>query len=81
VQESKERVKTAIKNSGFAFPLRRIVINLSPADLRKEGPSFDLPISVGILAATEQVKLELVEETLFLGEVLLDSRSIQGTNC
>ncbi|MBW4525392.1 MAG: hypothetical protein KME18_09395 [Phormidium tanganyikae FI6-MK23] len=81
MQESKERVKTAIKNSGFAFPLRRIVINLSPADLRKEGPSFDLPISVGILAATEQVKLELVEETLFLGEVLLDSRSIQGTNC
>ncbi len=72
VQESKERVKTAIKNSGFAFPLRRIVINLAPADLRKEGPSFDLPISVGILAAAEQVQTEGLDNYLFLGEVSLD---------
>jgi magnesium chelatase family protein len=57
VQESKERVKAALKNSGYAFPMRRIVINLTPADLRKEGPSFDLPIAVGILAASEQVIL------------------------
>lgn len=55
VQESKERVKATLKNSGYAFPMRKIVINLTPADLRKEGPSFDLPISVGIMAASEQV--------------------------
>jgi magnesium chelatase family protein len=72
VQESKERVKTAIKNSGCVFPMRRIVINLTPADLRKEGPSFDLPISVGILAASEQVHADLLENYLFLGELSLD---------
>ena len=72
VQESRERVKAALKNSSFAFPLRKIVINLTPADLRKEGPSFDLPISVGILAASEQVNAELLGDYLFLGEVSLD---------
>jgi magnesium chelatase family protein len=72
VQESKERVKATLKNSGFAFPMRKIVINLTPADLRKEGPCFDLPISVGILAASEQIKTELLENYLFLGEVSLD---------
>ena len=72
VQESRERVKAALKNSGFAFPLRKIVINLTPADLRKEGPSFDLPISVGIMAASEQVSPELLGDYLFLGEVSLD---------
>jgi magnesium chelatase family protein len=72
VQESKERVKTALKNAGFAVPMRKIVINLTPADLRKEGPSFDLPISVGILAASEQIGPELLEQFLFLGEVSLD---------
>ncbi|KAM3092956.1 YifB family Mg chelatase-like AAA ATPase [Phormidesmis sp. 146-35] len=72
VQESKERVKTALKNAGYTFPMRKIVINLTPADLRKEGPSFDLPISVGILAASEQVSAELMETHLFLGEVSLD---------
>jgi magnesium chelatase family protein len=72
VQESKERVKTAIKNAGFAFPMRRIVVNLTPADLRKEGPIYDLPISVGVLAAAEQVKADWLDEYLFLGEVSLD---------
>lgn len=72
VQESRERVKTALKNAGYVFPMRKIVINLSPADLRKEGPSFDLPISVGILAASEQVNPHLLENYLFLGEVSLD---------
>ncbi|WP_421656002.1 YifB family Mg chelatase-like AAA ATPase [Leptothermofonsia sp. ETS-13] len=72
VQESRERVRTALKNAGFAFPMRRIVVNLTPADLRKEGPSFDLPISVGILAASEQVNVDLLDEYLFLGEVSLD---------
>ncbi|MBW4487179.1 MAG: YifB family Mg chelatase-like AAA ATPase [Trichocoleus desertorum ATA4-8-CV12] len=72
VQESRERVKAALKNAGYAFPMRKIVINLTPADLRKEGPSFDLPISVGILAASEQVSAELLGDYLFLGEVSLD---------
>lgn len=72
VQESRERVKAALKNAGYAFPMRKIVINLTPADLRKEGPSFDLPISVGILAASDQVSAELLGDYLFLGEVSLD---------
>ncbi len=72
VQESKERVKTAIKNSGFTFPMRKIVVNLTPADLRKEGPSFDLPISVGVLAASEQANAALLDDFLFLGELSLD---------
>lgn len=72
VQESKERVKAALKNAGFPFPMRKIVINLTPADLRKEGPIFDLPISVGILAAAEQVSAQFLNELLFLGEVSLD---------
>ncbi len=72
VQESRERVKATLKNAGYAFPLRRIVINLTPADLRKEGPSFDLPISIGILAASEQIRPDLLGDYLFLGEVSLD---------
>lgn len=72
IQESRERVKATLKNSGFAFPMRKIVINLTPADLRKEGPCFDLPISVGILAASEQVSADLLGDYLFLGEVSLD---------
>jgi magnesium chelatase family protein len=72
VQESRERVKAALRNAGYAFPIRKIVINLTPADLRKEGPSFDLPISIGILAASEQVNAQLLGDHLFLGEVSLD---------
>ena len=72
VQESRERVKAALKNSNFAFPVRKILINLAPADLRKEGPCFDLPISIGILAASEQIDAQLLGDTLFLGEVSLD---------
>ncbi|MBW4496032.1 MAG: YifB family Mg chelatase-like AAA ATPase [Oscillatoria princeps RMCB-10] len=72
VQESRERVKAALKNAGYAFPMRKIVINLTPADLRKEGPSFDLPVSAGILAASEQVSPELLGDYLFLGELSLD---------
>ncbi|OKH37603.1 magnesium chelatase [[Phormidium ambiguum] IAM M-71] len=80
VQESRERVKATIKNAGFAFPMRRIVINLTPADLRKEGPSFDLAISMGILAASEQVNPELLGDFLFLGELSLDGslRPVSG---
>lgn len=80
VQESKERVKAALKNAGYAFPMRRIVINLTPADLRKEGPSFDLPISIGILAASEQINPDLLDHHLFFGEVSLDGslRAVAG---
>jgi magnesium chelatase family protein len=80
IQESKERVKAAVKNSGYAFPMKKIVINLTPADLRKEGPSFDLPISIGILAASEQVDPNLLGDYLFLGELSLDGglRAIAG---
>lgn len=80
VQESRERVKAALRNAGYALPMRKIVINLTPADLRKEGPSFDLPISVGIMAASEQVSAQLLGDHLFLGEVSLDGslRSVAG---
>jgi len=80
VQESRERVKAALKNNGFDFPIRKIVINLTPADLRKEGPAFDLPISLGILAASEQVSANLLSNFLFLGEISLDGtlRSVSG---
>jgi len=80
IQESRERVKAAIKNADFAFPVRKIVINLTPADLRKEGPCFDLPISVGILAASEQVNPQLLGDYLFYGEVSLDGtlRAVTG---
>ncbi|MEO1134754.1 MAG: YifB family Mg chelatase-like AAA ATPase, partial [Cyanobacteria bacterium J06639_1] len=72
IQEAKERVRAAIKNSGFAFPPRKVVINLAPADLRKEGPSFDLPIALGLMAASEQIETSALDDTLFLGELSLD---------
>lgn len=72
VQEAKERVKATLKNAGFAYPIGKIVINLTPADLRKEGPGFDLPISIGILAASEQVCNYFLSDYLFLGEISLD---------
>ena len=71
VTEARERVRGAIRNSGFTFPMRRIAANLAPADLKKEGPAYDLPIAVGILAATEQVVADLTR-TVFLGELSMD---------
>lgn len=80
VKESKERVITSIKNSGFDFPSRRITINLAPADIKKEGSSFDLSIAIGILSANELVNNTYLEDTLFLGELALDGklRHIKG---
>ncbi|MCG9890208.1 MAG: YifB family Mg chelatase-like AAA ATPase [Thermosynechococcaceae cyanobacterium MS004] len=72
VQESKERVRAALRNAGFAFPMRRVVVNLMPADLRKEGPSFDLSIGLGVLAASDQLTLTHLNDYLFLGELSLD---------
>jgi magnesium chelatase family protein len=72
VKESKDRVKSALKNAGYDFPARRITVNLAPADIRKEGACFDLPMSVGILAATGVVQEARLKEYLLLGELSLD---------
>lgn len=77
VQESRERVRSAIRNSGFEFPQKRITINLAPADTKKEGPSFDLPIAVGILVASGQLSGDTLGETLMVGELSLDG-SVRG---
>ena len=69
VKESKERVKAAIKNSGYAFPDDRITINLAPADIKKEGTGFDLPIALGILAATGTIPQKVVDGYLVMGEL------------
>ncbi|OGC91088.1 MAG: magnesium chelatase [candidate division Zixibacteria bacterium RBG_16_48_11] len=80
VKESKERVQSAIKNSGFVFPNKKITINMAPADIKKEGSAFDLPIAIGILAATGQIAREKFEEYVILGELSLDGslRPIHG---
>ncbi len=80
VKESKERVKAAIKNSGYYFPSDRITVNLAPADTKKEGSAFDLPIALGILVATGLIKAEALEGKVFLGELALDGlvRPIKG---
>ena len=72
VRESKERVQSAIRNSGFIFPSKKVTINLAPANVRKEGSAFDLPIAVGILAATGQILREDFSEIVMLGELSLD---------
>lgn len=74
IRESKERVRTAIKNSGFEFPLNRIIINLAPANLKKEGSQIDLSIAIGILTATEIVKNYELEKVAFIGELSLDGK-------
>lgn len=80
VNEAKERVRAAIKNSAYLFPFKRITVNLAPADLRKEGPVYDLPIAVGILMASGEIPAnEQSQETLFLGELSLDG-TVRHTN-
>jgi len=78
VEEAKERVRSAIKNSGADFPAKRITVNLAPADLPKEGPSYDLPIALGILLASEQLKADITD-AIFMGELSLDGR-LRHTN-
>jgi len=78
VEESRERVRSALKNSGFDFPAKRITVNLAPADLPKEGPSYDLPIALGILIASEQLKAD-IKDSLFTGELSLDGK-LRHTN-
>jgi magnesium chelatase family protein len=72
VKESQHRVESAIKNNHFRFPRIKVVVNLSPADIRKSGSSFDLPIAIGILAATEQVKKDKLDKYIIMGELSLD---------
>ncbi|MGB9843384.1 MAG: YifB family Mg chelatase-like AAA ATPase [Caldisericia bacterium] len=80
VQEAKERVRAAIKNSGFDFPTKRITVNLAPGELKKEGTLFDLPIAIGILACLGELNLEKISNYYFAGELSLegDLRKIKG---
>src|SRR5688500_2930833 len=75
VQEARERVRAAVRNSGFIFPPRRITVNLAPAEIRQSGPSYDLPIAIGVLLASEQITTD-ASKVVFLGELSLD-----GTLC
>ncbi len=79
VKESKDRVRTAIKNSNINMPVKRITINLAPANIRKEGPSFDLPIAVGILSCIEEIKEDSFKDTMIIGELSLDG-SVKPVN-
>jgi magnesium chelatase family protein len=74
VKESKERVRAALKNTGFDFPLKQVVVNLAPADIKKEGSAFDLPIAVGMLIAEGILTQEMVNGYLIVGELSLDGR-------
>jgi magnesium chelatase family protein len=80
IKESKVRVKSAIKNSGFEFPAKKIAVNLAPANIKKEGPCFDLPIAIGIIAASNQLNTECLQGKVICGELSLDGyvRSING---
>ena len=80
VQESRERVQSAVKNAGFYYPRRKLTVNLAPASVRKEGPAYDLPIAVGVLIATNQLDPGTVQNTLIIGELSLDGgvRHVKG---
>src|ERR1700743_2650602 len=80
VKESKDRVSTALGNSGFKFPMGKTTINLAPADVKKEGPSFDLPIGIGILAASEQFESDQLDHFVIVGELALTGalRPVKG---
>jgi magnesium chelatase family protein len=74
VKESLDRVRTAMSNSGYHYRVHRLTINLAPADMRKEGPAFELPIALGILGATEQIAMAGLDEYAVAGELALDGR-------
>ena len=81
VRESINRVKAAIKNCGFKFPSKKITVNLAPADIKKQGPSFDLPIALGIMIATGQINLEAASDKVICGELSLDGALRPITGC
>src|SRR5688500_20125792 len=72
VRESKDRIRAAVKNCGYTFPAKRITINLAPADIKKEGSAYDLPMAVGILAADGSVDKNLINDYFVIGELSLD---------
>lgn len=74
VRESKERIRVAIKNSKIEFPSKKIIVNLAPANTRKEGTIYDLPIAIGILTALEKINKEKLENTIIIGELALDGK-------
>src|SRR3989449_7599119 len=80
VKESRDRVLTAVANSGYKFTFGRTTINLAPADVKKEGPSFDLPIAIGLLAASEQLVTDQLENFVMVGELALTGavRTVKG---
>lgn len=81
IKESQERINAAFENSGYKLLAKKTVVNLAPADLRKEGSQYDLPIAVGILVATEQIQSEIIEDSMFIGELSLNGtlRPVKGT--
>jgi len=83
VKESRDRIKAAFKNTGFPFPIKQITVNLAPADLKKEGSSFDLPIALGILSAEGHIPKETLKDFLIVGELSLEGklRPVKGTLC
>ncbi len=81
VKECRDRVKAALKNCGYRFPLKNITINLAPADRKKEGPSFELPIAMGFLIATNQINTEKISEYSIVGELALDGRVRRVNGC
>ena len=80
VKESRDRVTTALSNSGFKIPKGRLTINLAPADIKKEGPSFDLPIALGLAAISQEIDTSSFNDFSFVGELALDGsvRSVKG---
>src|SRR5882724_2759433 len=80
VRESRDRVSTALTNSGYKFPMGKTTINLAPADVKKEGPSFDLPIAVGMIAASEQLETDQLDNFVMVGELALTGavRPVKG---
>ncbi len=80
IKESEQRIQAAFENSGYRLLAKKIVVNLAPADLRKEGSLYDLPIAIGILAATEQITTNYIEDSMFIGELSLNGslRSVKG---
>ena len=80
IKEGKDRIRSAMKNSGFEYPLYKITVNLAPADMQKEGPIYDLPIALGLISATDQMPIDSVDDFVILGELSLngDVRKING---
>src|SRR5271157_353744 len=80
VQESRERVQSAVKNAGLFFPRKRVTVNLAPASVRKEGPAYDLPIALGVLVASDQILPEALDGCMVVGELSLDGsvRHVRG---